>query len=384
MNIKSTENTWSYKIGTTLQLKIYGLLFFLFGCFLVYKEFTSESSKAVHGSFSDNFWYFCFYTFFLLMGLILFAGFKKIVVNKEDSTYTLIYGIFFPLKSETTKLAKCSKIHLEIKSEKSKNSDGHTTYTTYYPVYMKAKKQGSKEIVKTKNLLTSRKASEELAKLFKVKLIDTSLGEVIERNHNELDDNIKTRLVNQKQKVTRPTPPISFERKVKEITNKYGEPATQVSFGYELKNRKKVFFTSLGLFIVMSSYLIFCYSGMEESSESVKLTVRFLDYFSVPVIIAGLIDFVCLRSVLRGLIGAKISVSPNRILITKSFLFPFKTQMNLNDLEHCIKRMTFESGKVGKITLLSDKKFIETAYEEPEEILDYIIHLVKFKAQSSS
>ena len=315
------------------------------------------------------------------MGLALIAGFSRIVLNKKLNTYTKISGIIIPLKSKTVDLPKATELQFKTKHERNTDSDGHTTYTTYYPVYMVGKKGQGKEIIKTTNLLKSRKASEEIAKLFKLKIVDTSLGLTIKRSYKTIDDNIKTTLLKNKEKVQKPKPPAHFAHKVKSTVNKYGEQASEISFGRRFQNNKGPFFISLSLFIVFSSYLAYCYLGLDDASGEVKLLVNVMDHFSIPVLISGLIDFICLRGVLRGLIGSKISISTNKIYISNSLVFPITRTINMNELEHCLKRITFQADRIGKITLITDSQFIETAYEEPEEILDYIVELIKFKAQ---
>lgn len=54
----------------------------------------------------------------------------------------------------------------------------------------------------------------------------------------------------------------------------------------------------------------------------------------------------------------------------------------MSELEHVLKRITFQKERIGKVTLVSDNKYIETAFEQKEEVLDYIVQLIKYMAQN--
>ena len=85
---------------------------------------------------------------------------------------------------------------------------------------------------------------------------------------------------------------------------------------------------------------------------------------------------------MRGLTQTSLSITKHRLTIIKNLGFSFKTYVDLDQLEHILVRTLREDRQTGKITLVSDKQYLEIAKYQCLEELKYIEQLIQYNVQN--
>ena len=122
----------------------------------------------------------------------------------------------------------------EVRVSKSKNSGSRST--TVYPVRLVQKSKKKRESYEPQDPLKSRRSAESLSRVLKIPIEDTSLGFKLQREHQEVDSNIREMLREYDVKVDKPEMPQSLKKRTQEGYDSDGEKCTLLNDSvYETK-----------------------------------------------------------------------------------------------------------------------------------------------------
>lgn len=383
MIIGVQKDTFTFKVWTHLSQKLSGLPFFLVGSFFFIAGLTTDKINDGPPTPLVRFFFCSFSLLFILFGLSMICGFTKVIINRRTKTIKRISGVIIPFPAIIESFSNINRVELKTKVERNKDSDGHTSYTTYFVAYLIDEVDKEIEAVKSRNLLESRRSAEKLSRLFKVVLIDWSLGIKIERDHDELEHNIKELMKKYDVVVERPDFPEELKAKISNGYSQDGNQCSIISLGREFQYHKKRFLVYLSICSISLSYLIYRILDVAKELGSSTPILDFIDsHFSILTIVPILISLACINPILKGIISTKIIISRRKIIIKRNLILTYCQSINMSELEHVLKRITFQKERIGKVTLVSDNKYIETAFEQKEDVLDYIVQQIKYMAQN--
>ena len=377
------KDTFSLKIWTSRSQKIAGLPFFTVGSIMFFAGLTANKINGGDPNLLTRFIFCSFSSIFIILGLYMIAGYTEVVINKRTKKLKRISGVLFPIKTRSENFPNVQAIELKTKVEANKDSDGHTQYTTYYIPYLLDGDNNEIEVIRCNNLLDARNAAEKLSRLFEVILRDTSLGMKIERDHDELEHNIREMMLKYEVKVSKPEAPLELKNKISESYGPDCNECTIVNLGKNCHYRKKEFLVILSILSLSLSFLIYrIYTGNYEGfTDSVT---GFIDmHFSFLSIAPAFVIAACINPIFKGLISTKILISRRKVSITKSLFIGFTQSINMSDLEHVLKKYTFRKEQMAMVVLVSDKKYLETAIDQKETVVDFIIQQIRYSSLSN-
>ena len=366
-----------------MSVKLFGLPFFLIGSFFFWGGLTTDKINDGPPTFLMRFAFCSFSSIFILLGLILIAGFSKIVINKREKIWKKYWGIIIPFWQSTEDLEDFKHIEIcdEVRVSRSKN--GGSRRTTVYPVRLRQNSKNKREICEHKNLLKSRALSESLSRFFQIPIEDTSLGIKLERDHDEVDNNIREMLKKYDVKVDKPEVPKSLENRNQEGYNSDGEKCTIVTF-QRLGLRDKgplLFFIIINC--ISGAFILYFLLTFNTEKEGFEILFDILKHFFAFLFIAPLVIFIgSIKFTFRGLAQTSLSITKHKLTVVKNLGLSFKTKVDLDQLEHLIVRTLKEDKQTGKLTLISDRQYLEVAEYQSLEELRYVEKLIQYYIQN--
>ena len=383
MSLKSDIDTWSYRSGSELVVKLFGLPFFLMGSFFFWIGLTADKINDGPPTVLMRLAFCSFSSIFILIGLVLIASFSKIVINKREKAWKKYWGILIPLWWKTEKLDDFKHIEICHETRVSSSKNGGSRRTTVFPVRLVQDSNHKKDICEPQNLLKARELSESLSRFFRLPIEDTSLGIKLQREHDEVDSNIREMLKKYDVKVEKPDRPKSLDGRTQEGYNSDGEKCTIITF-QRLGLRDK---GPLILFSVVSaltgSFILYFLLTFESQHSGGKLFFDVLNHFFAFLFIVPMMIFIpSTKLIIKGLTQTSLSITKHKLTIIRNLGLSFKTKVDLEQLEHLIVRTLKEDQQTGKITLISDQHYIEAASYQSLEELNYVEQLIQYYIQN--
>ena len=154
----------------------------------------------------------------------------------KERIWKKVWGILIPLWWKTEAFEDFEYIEMchEVRVSKSKNSGSRST--TVYPVRLVQKSKKKRESYEPQDPLKSRRSAESLSRVLKIPIEDNSLGFKLQREHQEVDSNIREMLREYDVKVDKPEMPQSLKKRTQEGYDSDGEKCTLLNDSvYEIK-----------------------------------------------------------------------------------------------------------------------------------------------------
>lgn len=139
---------------------------------------------------------------FATVGAALVLGRAGKTFDRRSGTVTTWWGLLVPFKTTTRPLAEFASVSISKEIRRSKNS----TYTVY-PVRLASEKGKDVNIEEPRDMGKARQAAEEVAKFLDLRLVDSSMGQAVVREADELDESLRERAQRTGERPDMPEPP---------------------------------------------------------------------------------------------------------------------------------------------------------------------------------
>lgn len=382
MSIKTDIDTWSCRIGTEFVVKVFGMPFFLIGSFFLWGGLTTDKINDAPPTIAMRVAFCSFSSIFIIVGLALIASFTKIVINKREKYFRKYRGVLFPLWRATEPLDDYDYIDVSHEVRVSNNSKGGSKRTDVYPVKLAKDSNNKKLIAEPQNLLKSRKFSESLSRFFHLPIEDTSMGPKLKRDPDEVDASIGDMLRKYDVTVEKPERPIKSKDNIQEGYNSEGEKSTLIVFE-RLGKKDKIPFMVISALSAISGLIVLYYVlTFKIENNGGKFIFDILNHFFSFFFIITLTAFIFFtKKLLQGLTQISLAVTKNKLTIVKNLGLSFKSTIDLNRVEHLFVTTLNEKAQTGKLVLVSDDFYVETASHQNLNELEYVEHLIKYYIQ---
>ncbi|HYF48010.1 MAG TPA: hypothetical protein VEJ63_01290 [Planctomycetota bacterium] len=194
-------NRLEYKDGGGCMM-LFGLPFLLGAAFGLY--------GAIYGGWKTKsgapagFWPpFIFCLMFGGVGVTFVFGRMGTIIDKTVGTITKWWGIlWFPIYSKNISLADVRCVSISHETRKTKNG----SYSVY-PVRLRGNSGDVLHLSEPRDTMESRRLAEEVAQFLHVPLRDSSMGETVTRQPEELQESLRDKLIRTNQEVSISAPP---------------------------------------------------------------------------------------------------------------------------------------------------------------------------------
>ena len=373
------EQIWSYTKRTGF-LALFGLPFFLAGCFFFYMALTTPTINNAPADPIERAGLCIFSSMFILIGLAIIAGVKRVSVDAQKKTIKTGTGIFIPFLNKKTPFSEARRVYLKKEVRVSSNSDGGSNTKTVYPVYLYAPNKLS--LHEFSNPIKARRVAEGLAKHLEVKFEDSSRGKSITRTHDELDMSIYEREQKVQTVSSKPENPDDSIEITEDFLHEEGEQVFSITLppaAYKTKGilmvMSAVFLTCL--IIVLSKIIIVLLNDLD---SGLSLIFNFLEFFFIVPLIAVLGVG---KLLLRGLSAVKITIFEHQLKIKSSFLGLKRTRtIPSKEIEELELHIINKKADTASISLVTDHMQLTLGKYQSIKGLQFVINSILWRVKS--
>jgi len=303
-------------------LALFGLPFLLAGLFVMFLPLFPGKTKPEGGSSKQMPAALAipFGAIFAAVGAAFVFGRAGKTIDRRSGTMTTWWGIVVPFRRKEYPLSAFDRVTLSREVRRSKNS----TYTVY-PVRLEGPGAKKAALEERRAQRAARQGGEELAKFLGLKLADRSMGTLIVREAEELDESIRERARRRGERleVSEPPPERRSRQSVAGDTLCFEIPPA----GFRRAHLVGVAFgVVLGIVVPVVVYFVFLRNilGDEKMPVGVKaiLVVFLVVFFMLVPLLAGLA--ITLRGFAR---RSVVEVSPRELRVTQHGLLRARSKV---------------------------------------------------------
>ena len=371
---------------------LFGLPFFLAGCFFFYIGLTTDEINGGPPSVGLRAFFCAFSSIFILVGAALLSGFSKVVVDPKRKEIIRSSGLLWFLPVRWKKQALGSPVQIQLKKtiETVSTKNGTRSYTVYL-VEIEMQGGEKEEVLKIKDKAESRGYAEEIAKLFHLPVLDQSSGEDVLRKADELDRPLGSAVREEEGRVQMPRldldSPLEFKAKVM--------PGEEDSLQFpSLASENKMLAKALiGLWSVLALLLIWHWGdpaffgkisqGIQRALPIEDIVLAIVEkLFSFFIVI--LIGWIKLTQLLisRGFVKVELSFNNTHLKLIRKWGPLSRTQeMAFNELEelHVDEKLGVKDSR-GRLTAVSDRRSLIILEFHPIESVRFAEKMIKYMA----
>ena len=241
----SHPEVWEARSSGHAGLFLFGLPFFLAGLFVMSVPMGLIPVKGDSGP-----WYFMvpFGSVFSTVGLVLMAGRRGIVIDRQRHRVVKWYGLLVPMVRRESLLSLCDRLTL---SREVRRSDKSTRIV--YPVRLEGNAQEHAiPIVEPLEYQEARRTAESLSEFLRLPLADLSSGKEVVREPDRLDESIRERARRTREEIPDAVAPPQMRSALREEsgTLHIRIPATGVTAVHRFHLIAVLIFIGVAIFVV--------------------------------------------------------------------------------------------------------------------------------------
>lgn len=369
------DNTiWKQRFGSGAGA-LFGLPFFLLGCFFFYGGLTTDSINGSPPSVTTRVFFCGFSSIFILIGFAIITHFKRFIINKSDQTIKSQWGFVFAFKTTITPLADVQGVKLS-KEVRSSGSGSKKKSTTVYPVRLLSNPDNI-DINEPRDAIKARSQAEQLSKFLNLPMHDNTRGEESIRQAHQLDDNVAQRLTADNQSTRRPASLASLYSRMHESIADNGRAQYNIRFPSIASSYAWVAYAGGLALVTMIALVLWQLKdvGLDVNQDNYFFNV-FFELLSIGIIVPALFAGLLLKLLKLVLPSWEFIITSESLVITKRFFgVPLTTELSNNQIEE-LEVKPQGTANNGMMFLVTDKQQLALARGQDFEELKYTRELI--------